>query len=630
MDPYELLIAFLAQLGVISLFLTTCSLVRDRMKRKARYGSALVSGLFSGTTAAVLMTMPGELIDGFRFDLRIVPLAVVGLISGPVGAVVAAVVASAARLWLGGAGALLGSFGIWVGVAVACIGSWGFRRGLSSNADVVLFSGINSALALAVFFFLPTSVQGKVIEENAHLILLLLNFLGTLIATFFVRLDLFRRQSAELNELHKQIVSALPDALNVKDIRGRFLLANEATAKLMGAAGAAEMVGRTDFDFYQPEEAQRFWEQELAFMQGAQPQVLEQQFQRGEKTVFLSTIKVPFWDEFGELKGIVSHTSDITDQKTLQAELISTQVLLETAMAEMADGLAMFDGDGRLIMWNRRYLEFFPYVDEHTCYGSTLAELLTAGVFRGKIDIPLDASAADWVAAEVERSRTATQSDLRLTDGRWLSKSTRALHCGGWVTLYSDISDKKAIVAQLEQLASRDGLTGLANRRTFDRRLSDAFHSAEAAAPLSLLLIDVDHFKAYNDTYGHPAGDDVLRQLAGIFGSGCRGNRDLVARYGGEEFAVILPDAPFDAAMEVAIRLSENLRSLRIPHKFSSTGFVTVSIGVACTAESGADPAALLKICDEALYAAKAGGRDQVHGSDSRKRTSNRRNRQTV
>lgn len=617
MEAYGLLITFLAQLGVISLTLTICSFARDRVHGQLTPLRRIASGGLFGFTAVLLMNMPGELIDGFRFDLRIVPIAVVGLISGPIGAAVAASLASAGRIWLGGAGVLLGLAGIWLACAVAILGFSLVKRGFNRSPDVVTFSALNACVAFLILFLLPPSIRDQLTQQNAHLILLSLNFLGTLISTFFVHIDRTRREHAQLNELHRQIVSSLPDALSVKDLQGHFLIANEATAKLMGANGAAEMVGKTDFDYYSREEASLFLEQEQAFVQDAKPVTLEQQFERNGETVWLSTVKAPYF-EHGRLKGIVSHTSDITTRKALQAELISTQVLLETAMAEMADGLAMFDADGRLVMCNRRYLEFFPYIDERSCHGRTLADLLAAGVLRGDIKLPSGASPLSWVQEEVERSQAAQQSDLRLSDGRWVSKSTRVLNDGGWVTLYTDVSEKKAVVQQLEQLASKDGLTELANRRIFDRRLAEACTGAQVSSvPLSLLLIDVDHFKAYNDTYGHPAGDGVLRQVSGVLRSGCRGEFDLVARYGGEEFAVILPATSEEAAHDVASRLAAAVRMLDIPHVASSKGRVTVSIGMATSSAAANDPQQLLKCGDEALYAAKAAGRDKVRSSST-------------
>jgi diguanylate cyclase (GGDEF)-like protein len=285
-------------------------------------------------------------------------------------------------------------------------------------------------------------------------------------------------------------------------------------------------------------------------------------------------------------------------------------------MGEMADGLAMFDREGRLVMWNRRYVEFFPYVDEGSCQGHTLAELLSAGVLRGDIKIPTNVSPLAWVEEEVERSQSAQLSDLRLSDGRWVSKSTRLLADGGWVTIYSDISDRKAAIQQLERLASKDGLTELANRRIFDRSLEVVFQeSRDTLKELSLLLIDVDHFKAYNDTYGHPAGDEALRRIANVLQSGCRGEMDLAARYGGEEFVIVLPDCSHDEAHEVAARLAAAVRMLEIPHMGSSKGRVTVSVGLATTDELMIDCQQLLKGCDEALYAAKSAGRDKVRAA---------------
>lgn len=616
MEANSLLITFLAQMGVISFALTFCSFVRDRVRGKQSVWRLIVSGLFFGGTAALLMNMSGELIDGFRFDLRIVPLAIVGLIAGPIGAIMAACTASAARLWLGGAGAALGLLGIWLACLVSISGHFFLKRGYIRPSDVLLFSTLNAGIAFLILLVLPQTVRANLSQFNAQYTLLALNFVGTLISASFVRLDQLRRESAHLNELHSQIVSALPDALSVKDLEGRFLIANDPTAVLMGATDGVAMVGKTDFDYYKPEEAALFWKQEQEFLADPIPVVLEQQFNRNGQTYWLSTVKAPYRDERGELKGIVSHTSDVTARKALQTELISTQVLLETAMGEMADGLAMFDREGRLVMWNRRYVEFFPYVDEGSCQGHTLAELLSAGVLRGDIKIPADVSPLTWVEEEVERSQSAQLSDLRLSDGRWVSKSTRLLADGGWVTIYSDISDRKAAIQQLERLASKDGLTELANRRIFDRSLKAVFQeSRDTLKELSLLLIDVDHFKAYNDTYGHPAGDEALRRIANVLQSGCRGEMDLAARYGGEEFVIVLPDCSHDEAHEVAARLAAAVRMLEIPHMGSSKGRVTVSVGLATTDELMIDCQQLLKGCDEALYAAKSAGRDKVRAA---------------
>ncbi|WP_115672795.1 LytS/YhcK type 5TM receptor domain-containing protein [Ciceribacter selenitireducens] len=304
MEANSLLITFLAQMGVISFALTFCSFVRDRVRGKQSAWRLIVSGLFFGGAAALLMNMSGELIDGFRFDLRIVPLAIVGLIAGPIGAIMAACTASAARLWLGGAGTALGLLGIWLACLVSISGHLFLKRGYIRPSDVLLFSTLNAGIAFLILLVLPQTVRTNLSQFNAQYSLLALNFVGTLISASFVRLDQMRRESAHLNELHSQIVSALPDALSVKDLDGRFLIANDPTAVLMGATDGVAMVGKTDFDYYNPEEAALFWKQEQEFLADPKPVVLEQQFSRNGQTYWLSTIKAPYRDESGELKGI--------------------------------------------------------------------------------------------------------------------------------------------------------------------------------------------------------------------------------------------------------------------------------------------------------------------------------------
>jgi diguanylate cyclase (GGDEF)-like protein len=165
----------------------------------------------------------------------------------------------------------------------------------------------------------------------------------------------------------------------------------------------------------------------------------------------------------------------------------------------------------------------------------------------------------------------------------------------------------------LERAAQTDGLTGIANRRAFDQALERAIRRARRTnEPLSLLLLDLDYFKLLNDMAGHQAGDDVLRQFAGVLAQAARRPDDMAARYGGEEFALILPATDQTGALEVAQRVRVNLVAARIPHPKAIEGLVTVSIGMA-TADPGAELAAeaLVWAADTGLYEAKKAGRNR-------------------
>lgn len=168
---------------------------------------------------------------------------------------------------------------------------------------------------------------------------------------------------------------------------------------------------------------------------------------------------------------------------------------------------------------------------------------------------------------------------------------------------------------KLERLATLDELTQLANRRRFDQYLEIEWRrQAREQTPLSLILCDIDSFKSYNDTYGHPGGDDCLRQVAGAIASAVKRPSDLAARYGGEEFAVILPNTKIKGALQVAEQIRTQIAALRVPHAASAVSqYVTVSLGVASmvpASDSGAE--ILIAAADQALYQAKAQGRDRI------------------
>jgi diguanylate cyclase (GGDEF)-like protein len=167
----------------------------------------------------------------------------------------------------------------------------------------------------------------------------------------------------------------------------------------------------------------------------------------------------------------------------------------------------------------------------------------------------------------------------------------------------------------LEKLVSIDGLTEIPNRRYLDENLSREWRKTKRSGiPLSVLLIDIDHFKRYNDTYGHRAGDDCLKNVAQVLVSQCDRGSDFIARYGGEEFAAVLPGIDQKAALEFAEKLRRAVFDLNIAHKASlDAAQITVSIGVAST-ESACitSEQALLEQADLGLYAAKNAGRNQV------------------
>lgn len=163
--------------------------------------------------------------------------------------------------------------------------------------------------------------------------------------------------------------------------------------------------------------------------------------------------------------------------------------------------------------------------------------------------------------------------------------------------------------------ALRDGLTGLANRRCFDETIEREFRrAARNGRPLSLIMVDVDLFKTFNDQYGHPAGDACLRAIsAGVQGV-LRRPGDMAARYGGEEFAILLPETDVAGAVQIVGDMQAAIRTLAIRHEAGPLGVVTLSAGVAswCPGRLTATPAWLVEAADAALYEAKALGRNSL------------------
>ena len=196
-------------------------------------------------------------------------------------------------------------------------------------------------------------------------------------------------------------------------------------------------------------------------------------------------------------------------------------------------------------------------------------------------------------------------------------KTLRALHR----LVETSVKEIETMNQKLLEMAHKDSLTGVSNRRYFDQKLVDEFKRAKRCrTPLSLILIDVDNFKLYNDTYGHQEGDSCLRGVATVLQEVPKRPGDFMARYGGEEFVCILPNTDFDGAMLLAEKIRQDVSKLSIPHATSTvSNHLTVSLGVQ-TINNITDqmtPEVFFVMCDNQLYAAKNSGRDRVCGKHS-------------
>jgi diguanylate cyclase (GGDEF)-like protein len=235
---------------------------------------------------------------------------------------------------------------------------------------------------------------------------------------------------------------------------------------------------------------------------------------------------------------------------------------------------------------------------------------------------------AAWFGGErliVEPIRALARAAARIGRGDLDVRPDRERWALEFAPLASALSDMAARLSErdremrsanrhLEALASIDSLSGLANRRSFDARLAAEWQRAhKLEQPVALMMIDVDHFKLFNDNYGHLEGDECLRRIAKTLSALTVGNADFAARYGGEEFVLLLPDTVLATALDIAEQLRIAVLGLDIVHRWAPLGRVTISVGLAClTPSEGSSPQDLIEAADAGLYAAKRRGRNVV------------------
>ncbi|MGA2054876.1 MAG: EAL domain-containing protein [Bradyrhizobium sp.] len=315
-------------------------------------------------------------------------------------------------------------------------------------------------------------------------------------------------------------------------------------------------------------------------------------------------------------------TERVGDEQALfnqAAELARINLRFDTALSHMTQGLSMFDERKRLVVWNRRFVELYDIPEKFLKVGTPYEDIVADRFARGVTKT--DKRSTTTVEAKVAELSALTSDSHRvdeMADGRFILLSRQPMAGGGWLSIMEDITERRRAEAEIVHLARHDVLTGLPNRAQFNEKLEEAGRRLKrGGAAITVMMVDLDRFKAVNDSLGHAAGDALLIEVGRRLKSTIR-ETDLLARLGGDEFAIIQEGGPSqrEGAIALALRIIA-----AISEPFDLNGFeanIGTSIGIAVAPEHGSEPEGLLKSADLALYTAKAGGRNdyRIYHSD--------------
>lgn len=614
--------SLIANLAVVALFISTWVHGQFVFNSGPRWRKQLAFGIVMGcgAVASMMLAIP---IDGSLFDLRLSLLAIASFFGGPIAAYTSVVIAAIYRVGvIGGPNAGLAP----LSMSLVALLAYGISRATRHRVPPLLSAVLLAISPLAVSLGVGFVLAGTMRLPFAPLSLpvAMMNVLGTGLSAFFIMR--YRVVERERDLLRAAFVQS-PDYQYVKARNSRFAAVNANVARVNGFAAPAQMLGKTDLDIAPRDHAEALMASEQALLAAGTPVIDVEEVltdRNGEDTWYL-TSKVPLYSRSGEVVGLAGVTRDITAAKRLRQELTESRNQLNYVLSEITDGIAMYDRQGTLAYCNEQFSSIFPLTAGVRRRGQNIRDILRAVVeTREQKGVPESAEAsAAWINAVANGLQEASGREIELIDGRWLHIKTRPTSDGSSLVVVSDITSVKqaemalrSMTERLKLLATTDGLTGLVNRRAFDDALeTETSRSTRSGAPLSLLMIDVDRFKSYNDLYGHQAGDEVLKVVGQCLKTTLKRPADLAARYGGEEFVAILPDTDEDGAFFIGESFRENLKQLAIPHEGGDKKIITASVGIAVTTrQDPIAPAELLHRADEALYTAKHAGRDRVTG----------------
>lgn len=319
----------------------------------------------------------------------------------------------------------------------------------------------------------------------------------------------------------------------------------------------------------------------------------------------------PRYDAHHRVVGLHGICVDVTDQRYTEAALRESETKFRLAFDSANTGMCLVDLQGRLLQVNVRMCAIFGY-SQAELEGMTVNDLTLPEDKTVSLEFIDGAVHGDAHSATFEKRYQHRQGHVL-----YVQVASSLVHDGQGQPLYfisqvQDITDRKRLEAELREQAIRDPLTGLFNRRYLDETLQRELHRCQRnGKPLSAAMLDLDHFKEFNDAYGHEAGDSVLQAMGELLRHSLRTD-DIACRYGDEELTMILPGATLENAQTRLDGLRQKVMEMRLSCRESPLPAITVSIGVATMESDETDATTLLNRADVALYQAKARGRNRV------------------
>lgn len=432
------------------------------------------------------------------------------------------------------------------------------------------------------------------------------------------------RQLREIASLHKLVTENSRDAIVLINFSGEGNYVSAAAESMTGWK-REELLKMNGLELLHPEDQSNAVTIMSNLRFGAEGAVIEARLRKrsGEHLWVEASLRLIHDPVTGIPTGILKVVRDISQRKDTERKLQEIVALHKLVTENSRDIIILADFNGR-----RSYVSAVA----ESMGGWTREELLEQGSF-GLVhpeDVPRTVAAVQELRSGAEGTMVECRAQKKNGEYVWVEANLHVVRDpatgapSGVLNILRDISERKQAEQKLQEaysaveaLAVTDALTGLANRRRFDQYIAKEWRRGmRDGKPLSMLLIDADFFKSYNDAYGHLRGDSCLRQIAESCQDVVARPGDLVARFGGEEFAIILPNTDNAGAMQVANEVCLALRGRKLPHNGNLPGIVTVSIGCATMIpQFGKHAPDLIEMADQALYRAKANGRNQVCSS---------------